>query len=161
LKFEILAVGKMRDEIYKNISNDYIKKIIHLGKNIGLKNFEIIEINKSTDINATSRKIKEAELMLDYLKKIKTTIIALDENGVNMSSQSFSNTLNKLTDLLNNNIIFIIGGPDGLDNSIIKKADICIAFGSFTWPHKIARILLQEQIYRAISIICKHPYHRV
>ena len=45
MKFEILAVSKIRDEIYKNISNDYKKKIIHLGKNIGLKDFEIIEIN--------------------------------------------------------------------------------------------------------------------
>jgi|TARA_B110000305_G_scaffold87142_1_gene98141 23S rRNA (pseudouridine1915-N3)-methyltransferase len=161
LKFEILAVSKIRDEIYKNISNDYKKKIIHLGKNIGLKNFEIIEINKSTDINATSRKVKEAELMLNFLKKNKTTIIALDENGVNMSSQSFSDTIKKVTTSQNNNVIFIIGGPDGLDSSIIKKADISIAFGAFTWPHKIARILLQEQIYRAISIICNHPYHRI
>jgi 23S rRNA (pseudouridine1915-N3)-methyltransferase len=78
-----------------------------------------------------------------------------------MSSQSFSDTIKKVTTSQNNNVIFIIGGPDGLDSSIIKKANICIAFGSFTWPHKIARILLQEQIYRAISIICNHPYHRI
>lgn len=161
MKFEILAIGKIRDEAYKHTSNDYKKKIIHLGKNIGLKNFEIIEINKSTDISATSRKIKESELILNHLKKNKTTTIALDENGINISSQSFSNKLNKIMTSQNNNIIFIIGGPDGLDNDIIKKADICIALGAMTWPHKIARILLQEQIYRAISIICKHPYHRV
>ena len=57
-------------------------------------------------------------------------------------------------------VTFVIGGADGLDDAVRARADLVLSFGPMTWPHMLARVLLCEQIWRAVSILTRHPYHR-
>lgn len=81
------------------------------------------------------------------------TIVALDERGKDMTTTEFATLLNTQT-------TFVIGGPDGLDESVKKDAALLLRLSSLTLPHALAQVLLLEQIYRAATILTGHPYHR-
>jgi 23S rRNA (pseudouridine1915-N3)-methyltransferase len=57
-------------------------------------------------------------------------------------------------------VAILIGGPDGLARPLLDQADLTLAFGAATWPHQLVRIMVAEQIYRAVTILAGHPYHR-
>jgi 23S rRNA (pseudouridine1915-N3)-methyltransferase len=87
-------------------------------------------------------------------------LVALDEAGRAMSSESFAQHVRKMADTGTRDVVFIIGGPDGLAPSLRETAHERIAFGPQTWPHLLVRAMLAEQIYRAFAILSGHPYHR-
>lgn len=87
-------------------------------------------------------------------------IIALDESGRQLGSREFADQLKTWQQQGNSSFAFIIGGADGLDENIRKKANLIWSLGKVTWPHMLVRGLLAEQLYRAHSIITNHPYHR-
>jgi 23S rRNA (pseudouridine1915-N3)-methyltransferase len=80
-------------------------------------------------------------------------IVALDEHGQDFTSARFSGLLNIET-------AFVIGGPDGLDESIKRQADLLLRLSSLTLPHALAQVVLLEQLYRAATLLIGHPYHR-
>jgi 23S rRNA (pseudouridine1915-N3)-methyltransferase len=84
----------------------------------------------------------------------------LDAGGRNFSSEELASRLAKLRDQGVPAAAFLIGGADGLTTPATKDVDLKISFGAATFPHQIVRILLAEQIYRAITILSGHPYHR-
>jgi len=84
----------------------------------------------------------------------------LDSRGQNASSDSFALRIRAWREGGRPDVCFIIGGADGLAASLVDEADMSIAFGSATWPHQLVRIMLMEQIYRAMTILSGHPYHR-
>jgi 23S rRNA (pseudouridine1915-N3)-methyltransferase len=86
--------------------------------------------------------------------------IVLDAGGRNLTSEEFAAKLATLRDQGAPAAAFIIGGADGLTKETAKAADLTISFGAATFPHQIVRILLAEQIYRAVTILSGHPYHR-
>lgn len=87
-------------------------------------------------------------------------VVALDERGKSMKSLEFSALFDRLQTEGRNHIQFLMGGADGLDDNLRRKADLVLSFGVQTWPHMLARIMLLEQIYRAQQILAGHPYHR-
>lgn len=87
-------------------------------------------------------------------------IIALDERGKDLGSREFAGQFAKWQQQGISNIGIMIGGPDGLAESLRKKADLLLAFGRATWPHMMVRAMLAEQLYRASTILEGHPYHR-
>ena len=103
---------------------------------------------------------KEAEA-LDILAILpeKAYLILLDERGENLPSVEFAALIQKAS-LHHKTIIFVIGGADGVAESIKKRADFILSFGKLTWPHMLVRVMATEQIYRALSILNNHPYHR-
>ena len=147
MSINVICVGK----IAKNspeclLVNEYKKR---LGKTL-----TITEIDSKDYKEQNLIKIKEKELILSKLNS-KNFVIALDQRGENLTSNEFAKIINqeKLP-------CFIIGGAFGLDQEILTRANRIIAFGSLTWPHKIVRVMLFEQIYRAFTIISGHPYHK-
>jgi 23S rRNA (pseudouridine1915-N3)-methyltransferase len=86
--------------------------------------------------------------------------VLLDERGENLSSASFSGHLQGWRSEDRPVVVFIIGAADGLAASLRDKAKLAIAFGTATWPHQFVRIMLLEQLYRAMTILTGHPYHR-
>ncbi len=108
----------------------------------------------------------EARNQADEIKKLQDKIrpdayvIALDERGKSLSSPDFARKIQDLMDQGRPCIQFIIGGADGLNDDIRKRADTLLSFGVQTWPHMMVRAMLMEQIYRARQIIAGHPYHR-
>jgi 23S rRNA (pseudouridine1915-N3)-methyltransferase len=102
----------------------------------------------------------------DELKKINSKlnlsapIIVLDETGQTLSSVELSRQITNIQNIKTGTFQFIIGGADGFDDDMRKKADLVLSFGRLTWPHMLARVMLIEQIYRAQLILSGHPYHR-
>jgi 23S rRNA (pseudouridine1915-N3)-methyltransferase len=86
--------------------------------------------------------------------------VILDESGATMNSASFAGRLQDWRAGDRPALVFILGGADGLAPGLRDKADLALAFGAFTWPHQLVRIMLLEQLYRAVTILGGHPYHR-
>jgi 23S rRNA (pseudouridine1915-N3)-methyltransferase len=83
----------------------------------------------------------------------KGRIVALDERGKDMTTEQFAT-------LLKSETTFVIGGPDGLEQSVKKGAALLLRLSSLTLPHALAQVVLMEQIYRAATLLTGHPYHR-
>ncbi len=115
------------------------------------------ELKKQMD--DARRKEKEAQLLLAACADA-AHVIALDERGAQMTSPAFASHLRKIRDGGARKIAFIIGGADGLHESILERAHQSLSFGRVTWPHLLMRGLLAEQLYRAHAILNGHPYHR-
>ena len=87
-------------------------------------------------------------------------VILMDAKGKGMTSEAFAEMLAAMRDAGARDMVFLIGGPDGLDPGPAVKAGRSLAFGPQTWPHLMVRAMLSEQIYRALTILANHPYHR-
>ena len=100
--------------------------------------------------------------MIAYLTRrlIQAALILLDETGENIGSAAFAESLGKWRDNGRDDVVFVIGGPDGMASTLFDRASLRLSFGALTWPHQMVRIMLMEQLYRAMTILSGHPYHR-
>lgn len=122
--------------------------------------FTLREVETKKRLEGDELKRAEAELLLAALPA-GATLVALDERGRMMGSADFAARVGQWRDGGIGDLAFIIGGADGLDESIRQKAALVLAFSPMTWPHMMVRGMLAEQLYRAQQIIAGHPYHRV
>ena len=88
------------------------------------------------------------------------TVVVLDEGGRTLTSAAFARRIGGWRESGVRDLAFLIGGTDGMDESVIGRADLVLSLGSMTWPHLLVRGMLAEQIYRAQTILSGHPYHR-
>ena len=149
MKYRISTIGKIKSNDEDLITNKYIKRI----KNIELKQYEVKTKNKEKKIN------EEAEKLINSTPK-NGKLILLDEEGENISSADLAKLILNWS---NNNITsvnFAIGGAFGNGIKIKKYADKIISLGRLTWPHKMVKMMVAEQIYRIETIIQGHPYHK-
>jgi 23S rRNA (pseudouridine1915-N3)-methyltransferase len=148
MKIRIIAVGRQKSSPTKDLCDEYLKR---MNWNVSLKEI---------DAPKGSTSAQEAPLILRELTK-PGFIIALDERGETLASSEFAKKLGSWQNQApGNEITFLIGGADGFDNEVRKKAKFLMSFGKQTWPHMLVRVMLLEQIYRAQQIIAGHPYHR-
>ena len=117
------------------------------------------EVQLRGSVPAPKIRAAEAPLLLQALPE-SGPVIAMDERGDDLSSQAFAHLLANWRDRGEAVCAFVIGGADGLDDSVRKRASRTLRFGRATWPHMMARVMLTEQLYRAQQIIAGHPYHR-
>src|SRR5262249_38259758 len=101
---------------------------------------------------------REAALILAQIPD-GATVVALDEHGKVLDSSTFARQLARWREAARE-LVFVIGGPDGPDETVIARAGLVLSLGAMTWPHQLARIMLVEQLYRADTILSGHPYHR-
>ena len=152
MKIKIITVGKTKstDPIMAMI-NEYLKQIRW--------KIEFIEIENSLIGSIDKIKEKEGELIIS---KIKPTsyVIALEPKGELFSSQDIASTFQNLANNNLNEISFIIGGSHGLCNTLLQKASLKLSFGKITLPHKLARLVLTEQIYRSWCILNNKQYDK-
>ena len=90
----------------------------------------------------------------------RAVTVILDQRGESMSSSSFAGRLQGWRTENKAAVVFVVGGADGLAPNLRENASLAIAFGAATWPHQLVRVMLLEQLYRAITILAGHPYHR-
>ena len=159
MRLLIAAVGRLKAGPERELLARYIERANASGKALALSPLDIAEIPESTAQTTAKRKADEAKALVAAIPE-KAKLIALDERGKNISSEDFAKKLARYRDDGATCTALLIGGADGLDESLRKKADLTIAFGAATFPHQIVRILLAEQIYRAVTILSGHPYHR-
>ena len=152
MKIKIVSINNPHDQwVYDEIKK-FIKKIGHDFK------IELIEIKPDKKApNPIQKKKAEAQSADKYIQN--TFLICLDEQGDSFDSINFSK---KLLDLFGHHpdITFLIGGADGLDDQVLAESNLTLSLSKMTLPHQLAKIVLIEQIYRAISISKNHPYHR-
>jgi 23S rRNA (pseudouridine1915-N3)-methyltransferase len=159
LRLTVACIGKLKAGSEKSLADDYAQRIQATGKGAGIKSLTIVERMESQRATAAERMAEEAAAILKALPE-GCDIIALDERGTVMSSQAFSAFLQRKADSGVSDLVFVIGGADGHGDALRQKASAMLAFGPMTWPHRLVRIMLLEQIYRAVTILINHPYHR-
>jgi 23S rRNA (pseudouridine1915-N3)-methyltransferase len=120
---------------------------------------ELKEMEEKKNLNSFQLKESEAKMLLDSASSA-SVIVALDENGKNITSKSFASMICNWQNEGHNHISFLIGGALGHGKEVLERANSIISFGNMTWPHMLVRSMLSEQIYRAYTIIHKHPYHK-
>ena len=156
----IAAVGKARAASpEQQLCDLYCERARALSPKLGISKLDVVIVETSRAANAEARTIDEAAKLTKKLPDA-AYLVALDEKGRNMSSEAFAKQLGKLRDSGVRDVVFLIGGPDGLAPSLKDRAKERLALGAQTWPHLLARAMLTEQIYRACTILSGHPYHR-
>lgn len=159
MRILILAVGQMRVSPEGVLTEDFLDRARKLGRNIGVAGIELEEIAVSKLGDVKRRKQDEAERLAARIPA-GAEVAILDAAGNAMSSQAFAEWIGALRDRGAKHLAFIIGGPDGLAAPHGFRAGRTIAFGPQTWPHLLARAMLAEQIYRGVTLLAGHPYHR-
>jgi len=159
MEIDIHAVGRMKAGPEKDLAARYLDRFARSGAAIGLDFTGVTEIAESRAAQAADRMREEGQ----RLAAIADTggLILLDERGVNLSSPKFAERIALMRDGGTRHVSFAIGGPDGHDPALRGKAALLWSFGALTWPHQLVRIMLAEQLYRAVTILSGHPYHRV
>ena len=160
MNINILAIGKVLNSPYSSISDHYIKNIQSISKRSGITNFTVDEVEKSREKDAELRKQREFDSVAKKIDTQKSINILLDEKGKLISSTKLKSMLSDYQLSSKKNLNFIIGGPDGTSGKMKEIADENISLSMMTLPHLLVRILLLEQIYRALTILINHPYHK-
>ena len=155
MKIHLITIGTSMPSWVKTAYETYSKR---LPKSCELILTELPMPKRSKNTSIEKLKQQEAELILQKIPN-NCTIIALDEHGKQWSTQDLASDLSTWLSS-GQDIALIIGGPDGLEQSILDKAQSKRALSALTLPHPLVRVIVAEQIYRAWSILNNHPYHR-
>lgn len=137
----------------------YQQRVTALAPQLGLAPVEWREFDESRARYTEARRAEEAKTLLTAAPK-GAPLVALDERGASPSSEAFAAEIARARDGATQAYVFVIGGADGLDESVRAASRSLVGFGAMTWPHQLARVMLAEQLYRACSILARHPYHR-
>jgi len=148
MRMTIVAVGRAKAGPERDLVQHYLKR---MAQPLDLKEVEAKAANDA--------KRSEGEKLLAAAPK-DAVIVALDERGKELSSRQLADRIAGWRDDGIRDIVFLIGGADGLDGRVRERADLLLSFGRVTWPHMLMRGMLAEQIYRAQCILAGHPYHR-
>jgi 23S rRNA (pseudouridine1915-N3)-methyltransferase len=155
----LVSVGRTKAGPERDLAERYLARAAAAGRGLGLA-VEHREIEESRARRPQDRKLDEAKAIRAVLSDA-SRLIACDQAGRTLTSAEFATDLGKCRDQGVPMVSLVIGGPDGLDPDFRAAADLVLAFGAMTWPHQLARIMAAEQIYRAITILSGHPYHRI
>ncbi len=159
MKLRIFAIGRLKERCERALADDYLRRAGPLLKRIGLAAVETRELPESRAATPEQRKRQEAAALLKALDA-RAIVVALDERGEECTSRAFAGKLRELAARGGPALAIVIGGPDGLDETVKARADWLLSFGRMTWPHRLVRVMLAEQLYRAGSIAAGLPYHR-
>ena len=159
MRIVIAAVGRLKQGPERELAERYRKRATDAGRSVGLAAFDVIEIKESRADNVERRMLEESIAIANVIPERAVTVI-LDERGDSVSSASFAGHLQGWRTQGRPAVVFMIGGADGLAPSLRERANLAIAFGTATWPHQLVRIMLLEQLYRAVTMLSGHPYHR-
>lgn len=155
----VLAVGRLKAGPETELCERYRARAVAAGRALGLRGIEIVEIRESRAESAGKRQLEEAIALANVIPE-GAALVLLEETGENLGSAALAGRIGAFRDGGVPILAFVIGGPDGLSPTLRDKAKFTLAFGAATWPHQMARIMLMEQIYRAVTILGGHPYHR-
>jgi 23S rRNA (pseudouridine1915-N3)-methyltransferase len=155
----ILAIGRMKAGPEKDLCEDYLARARTMGRSCGITALAMRDFSESGFDEVDRRREAEAKTLSASLKPGCYRIL-LDETGRALKSTDFATLLRREIEGGAGEIAFMIGGPDGHAQSLRQTANLTLSLGPMTWPHRLVRVMLAEQIYRAVTIIVNHPYHR-
>lgn len=157
---KIIGVGKIKERFYREAIAEYQKRMTAYNK------VEIVEVADEKAPETLSEKeidqVKtvEGERILSKIKD-DAFVVTLEINGKALDSIKFAKLIqDEMLDGFGRDMVFVIGGSNGLGANVLKRSNYRISFGKMTYPHQLMRVILMEQIYRAYRIINKEPYHK-
>lgn len=159
MKITVLTVGKIKEKYLRDAIAEYTKRLSRYCK------LEITEVaDEKTPDNASENaeemiRQKEAERLLKYIRE-DAYLITLEIGGKQLTSEEFSEKIEKLGIQGTSHIIFVIGGSIGIGKAVLEKSDYALSFSKMTFPHQLMRVILLEQIYRGYRIMSGEPYHK-
>lgn len=156
LKIKIICLGKLKEKAYIELEKEYLKRLSPFAK---VKVVELAEVSYRSEDAANKAKLKEADLVVKQLPRDGGIVILLEENGQERDSVGFAEFLERVGGL-GEEIVFVLGSGIGLHESLKEYSNYTISLSKLTFPHNFARILLEEQIYRACTIINRKAYHK-
>ena len=159
MRIVIAAIGRLKAGPERELADRYRKRASDIGRGAGLSAFDIVEIRESRAQGAERRMVEESIAIANVIPDGAVTVI-LDERGEDMASVALAGHIKAWRADNRTAAVFVIGGDHGLASTLRERADLALAFGSATWPHQLARVMLLEQLYRALTILSGHPYHR-
>ena len=159
MRILVAAVGRLKQGSETELSERYRKRAAQTGRQLGLRDIEIIEIRESRAADAGKRMLEESIALANVIPQDAAAVL-LDSLGENLDSIGFATQLAKWRANGRPAVVFLIGGADGLAASLREKAELRLSFGAATWPHQLVRVMLLEQLYRSMTILAGHPYHR-
>lgn len=150
MKTLILAIGKLKGP-ESEWCEDYLKRLQGA--------VTVKEMAASKSLAPERVQEAEAKLLLAAIPQ-GSFVILLDERGKDLASRELTDKLATWRQQGDGTLTFLIGGADGVTDAVRKRAQAMLSFGRATWPHRLVRLMLIEQLYRAHQIAAGHPYHR-
>jgi 23S rRNA (pseudouridine1915-N3)-methyltransferase len=159
MRIQIIAVGRLKQGPERELAERYRARFEDAGRKLGFRSLIVHELSESRARDAATR-IAEEQSAIAALIPEKAVVVAMDERGKSLPSPAFAAELGQRRDAGAGDITFVIGGADGLSPELRRTATMTLSFGAATWPHQLVRVLLLEQLYRAVTLLAGHPYHR-
>ena len=159
MRLAVIAVGRLKGGPERDLVERYRARIEGIGRGLGIAGPDLLELPESRARRVDDRQTEEAAGLLARAGP-GARLVAFDERGRSPTSEAFSDTVRRWRDAGAPMLACLLGGPDGFADDIRKKADLLVSFGALTVPHQLARVLVVEQLYRALTILAGHPYHR-
>ena len=153
MRISIVAVGRLAKGAETDLVKLYLDRATAAGRSLALGPVEVVEVESRKPGKPAEAEVIRAQLADSH-------VVACDEHGRARTSREFAAEIGRLRDQGVRRLALVIGGADGLDPAILAQADGSLAFGPQTWPHALVRVMLAEQVYRAVSILGGSPYHR-
>jgi len=151
----IRAAGLIKSGPERDLVDDYLNRAGLIGRNIGFAKISESQV----DIRAANTRTDETHAVL-AITKPSDILVVLDESGMALTSRQIAKQLANWRDDGVRNVVFAIGGANGFEPNALPVGAVKWQLGKPTWPHKLVRVMLAEQIYRALSILAGTPYHR-
>ena len=155
MKITLRAAGSLKSGPERDMVDDYIKRAAHMSRQLGITDISEHEIN----IRSAKSREDETAAILGGLAPTDLLVV-LDERGKAFTSRDLAKKIANWRDEGEKHIVFVIGGADGFEPKALPANAIKFSLGQQTWPHKLVRVMIAEQIYRALSILAGTPYHR-
>jgi 23S rRNA (pseudouridine1915-N3)-methyltransferase len=156
MKINVISVSHKQPSWAEAACQEYLKRF-QRDFSVALTDIKPAFRSGSKEKNQLARQTEKERIYTQLSKG--SCLVALDEHGDQLNSKELASLLTKLMNE-GTNVDFVIGGADGLDSEITRKADKTLSLSKLTYPHSLARVILVEQLYRAQCIIRDHPYHR-
>jgi 23S rRNA (pseudouridine1915-N3)-methyltransferase len=155
----VICVGTLKEQYWRDAADEYRKRL----RKYCVLTIDEIKEERTPDSPSTAERalVRDAEGRA-VLRRIKSGsyIVALDMRGAALSSETFAERLEALPHSGKSHITFIIGGPFGLADTVLARADLCLSLSKMTYPHRLARVILLEQLYRSFKIMRNEAYHK-
>lgn len=158
MKIRIIAVGKLKEAYYTKAQEEYLKRLkVYLKPEI----IEVEDLPCSEKSSPAQEELvlKQEAVAIKYQLSPKDYLITLDRRGKEMTSLELAEFINQRA-FYGEPLVFVIGGSLGLDEELLKTAKLNLSFSKLTFPHQMFRVMLLEQIYRAVKINRGEPYHK-
>jgi len=156
MRIKFLWVGKTKNSAIKSLMSDYLERISHL---VPCDIVETRDLSKHRSSSTPELIRSEGEELARHVPE-SGRLVVLDETGKQFTSRDFARWFQSEQNSGSRIITFVIGGPEGLSEVISSRAHLVLSMGKMTWTHEMCRVLLLEQIYRALCIMRNIPYHK-